>query len=514
MEPTRIEARMDRQIDCRENRGISRQRYPAEPPGCKLVGLSIWTLSFRLGRMSIATFPERISTGGDISLSCGKGRQMSPTDAAYGRCLTASMLLVVGVASAQDALRFSLAGDAMAEAQRQQQMSELYTFRAGDFRLLVVPSLELDYNDNVTLMKTEAQSDYILKPLVRLTGNYPVSQQNLLSFSAGVGYDEYLEHSQYSALRVNSDSQLLFDMRIKDFLINFHDRISFFEDPSAEAALAGTARYGGLANFAGLSTTWDLEDVVLTLGYDHQTFISSTGQFSYLNRSAELPLARAGFKFRPDLTAGVEGTADYTKYDQQVLNDNQSYSIGLYADWRLGSYIQVQPRAGYVIYQFQHTSESAQVFDLTPTGVPVVVPTGETIQTQDLNSWYAGLTASHKVSDTVNYSLSAGHEIRAGIQSDVIEDSYFRPSITWKFIKDLSVQSSLFYEHGTLGAGNVTGNLTETYDWYGGALTLSYPLMKKLLLSLNYRLTFRTANTAGGEYTQNIVGIKLAYQPQ
>jgi hypothetical protein len=366
----------------------------------------------------------------------------------------------------------------------------------------------------VTLMNTHAQSDFILRPLLQLTGSYPITQQNLLSFSAGVGYDEYLEHSQYSAFRVNSDSEVLFDVRIKDFLITFHDRFSYFQDPSAEAALAGTAIFGGLLNGAGLTTTWDLEDVVLTLGFDHQNFVSSSQQFSYLDRSSELPLARAGFKFRPDLTAGVEGSASFTAYDQEVLNNNRSYSAGLYADWKRSTYFDMQPRAGYAIYQFQHTSQSAQIFDLTPTGIPITVPVGETIQTSDLSTWYADLTVVHNVNEAVSYSLSTGHEIRLGIQSDVIEDSYFRPNITWTIAKDLDMRTSVFYEHGNQGAGSVTGNFSEIYDWYGGALALSYPLMKKLKLSLNYRLTLRSSNIPDRGYSQNIVGIKLSYQPQ
>jgi outer membrane protein assembly factor BamA len=432
--------------------------------------------------------------------------------------LSASMLLAAGLACAQDALRYSLAGDAAAEAQRQQQASQqasgLYTYKAGDFRLLAVPSLELDYNDNITLVKTGTQSDFILKPLLQVTGSYPISQQNLLSFTVGVGYDEYLEHSQYSAFRVDSDSLLSFDMRIKDFLINFHDRISYSQDSGTEAALAGTAVYGGLVNGAGLSTTWDLEDVTLTLGYDHQNTVSSSGEFSYLNYSSELPLARAGFRFRPDLTAGVEGSASFTTYDQEVLNDNQSYSAGLYADWNPGLYFHVQPRAGYTIYQFQHTSQSAQIYDLSLSGAPILAPPGESIQTADLDSWYADLTVSHEISKAASYGFSAGHEIRLGIQSDVIEDWYFRPNITWTIFKDLGLNTSLFYEHGNEGVGNVTGNLTETYDWYGGALMVSYPLMKKLKLSLNYRLTLRSSDIPSMEYTQNLVGLRLTYQAQ
>jgi hypothetical protein len=428
--------------------------------------------------------------------------------------LVGTVLLVAGVASAQDALRYSLAGNAATEAQRQELASQLSTFEAGNFRLLVVPSLELDYNDNVTLVKTSAQSDFILKPLVRLTGSYPISQQNLLIISAGVGYDEYLEHSYYSAFRVDSASLISFDTRIKDFLIDFHDRVSFFRDPNLEASLAGTATYAGLLNTAGISTTWDLEDVILTLGYDHQNFLSSSSEFSYLNRASELSLARAGFKFRPDLTVGAEGGASFTTYDQKILNNNQSYSGGIYADWKQSSFLEVEPRAGYVIYQLQRTSESAQIFDLTPSGSPIIVPTGESIQTQDVGTWYAGLDVTNKVNEAISYSLSAGHEIRLGIQADLIEDSYFRSSIKWTFGKDLALNTSPFYEHGKQGEGNVTGNLSETYDWYGVAMTLSHSLMKKLMLSLNYRLTLRSSNIPDREYAQNIVGLRLSYKLQ
>jgi hypothetical protein len=420
------------------------------------------------------------------------------------------MLLAAGLASAQDSLRNSLAGDAAAEAQRQQIGSQLYTFKTGDFRLLAVPSLEMDYNDNVNISKTSPQSDFILMPLLQLTGSYPVTGHNLLTFSAGMGYDEYLEHGRYSAFRLDSDSLLSFDMYIKDFWINFHDRFSSVEDPGAEASVAGTARYGTLNNAAGLSITWDLEDVVLTLGYDHANSLATSGQFSYLNRSSELPLARAGFRFNPQLTAGLEGSASYTTYDQAVLNNNQSYSAGLYADWNPGLNLHVQPRAGYTIYQFKHTSQSIPDYYL----FPYIPPTSPSIQTSDLNTWYADLTVSHQATKAASYAFSGGHEIRLGIQSDAVEDWYFRPNITWTIIQDLGLNTSLFYEHGTQGAGNVMGNLAETYDWYGGALMLSYPLMKKLLLSLNYRLTLRSSNIPDRDYAQNIVGIKLSYQPQ
>jgi hypothetical protein len=420
-------------------------------------------------------------------------------------------LLAANTASAQESLRNSLAGDTAAEAQRQQAALQQYTYKAGDFKLLAVPSIELDYNDNVNLQKAGQQSDFILKPLLQLSGSYPVTPANILSFSAGVGYDEYLEHGNYSAYRVDSDSLLSFDVYIKDVRIDFHDRFSFFQDPAVDAALAGVAQYGRLMNSAGFSATWDLEDINLTLGYDHQNVIASPAEFSYLDQSSELPLARAGIRLYPQLTVGLEGSASFTSYDQSVLNDNQSYSAGLYGDWQPGAYLHVQPRAGYAIYEFQHTSLSLP--PLTPFLGPA--PTAhETVQTQNLKTWYADLSVTHQASAVISYGFSAGHEIRLGVDSDAIEDSYFRPNIAWTLVKNLGLNTSLFYEHGSEGAGNISGNFTEVYDWYGGALTLSYALMKKLRLSLNYRLTLRSSSIPTRDYSQNLVGLQLTYQPQ
>jgi hypothetical protein len=71
-------------------------------------------------------------------------------------------LAAISLASAQEALRSSLAGDAAAEARNHQLQSQLYTFKAGDFRLLVTPSLALDWNENNTVVKTNTEADFIL----------------------------------------------------------------------------------------------------------------------------------------------------------------------------------------------------------------------------------------------------------------------------------------------------------------------------------------------------------------
>lgn len=479
------------------NLGVFFQESMKSPPSLILFLRSRWELKDSMTAPVIAAENEL-------------GRHPLSRAATPARWLAASMLLVTSVGSAQESLRNSLTGDAAAAAQRRQIGSLDCTYKAGDFRLLLTPSLAIDYNDNITLTKTDAERDIILRPLMQLAGSYPVTQHNLLSLSVGVGWDDYLEHGQYSALRVDANSLVSFDMFIKDIRINLHERFSALKDPGAEAAVAGTAQYGMFDNVAGLTATWDLEDVVLTLGYDHANYIAMTEQFSYLNRSSELPVGRVGFQFNPRLTAGVEGSASFTRYNQEVLNDSQNYSAGLYANWQPSSYFHVTPRAGYDIYQFQHTSESIPAFFL----LPYIPRASQTIETSDLNSWYADLTVSHQLSGAISYGLSAGHEIVPGIEADVLEDSYIKPGVTWSIFKNVSVNTSFFYEHGNQGEGNVSGNLVEAFDWYGGNLLLGYSLMKKLMLTLNYRLTLRSSDIPDRGYAQNIVGIKFSYQLQ
>ena len=410
--------------------------------------------------------------------------------------LAALMLLGARLATAQEALRSSLAGDAAAEARNLQLQSLPYTVKLGDFRLLVTPSLGLDWNDNINLSRDNTEADFILRPLVALNASYPIGAYNLLNLSVAFGYDKYLNHDEYSQWRLDAGSELSFDVYVKDFWINFHDRPQYSQDPSQEAAVAGpgSGSYGTFQNTAGLSGTWDLEDVTLTLGYDHQNVMSLSSQFNQINRASELVVARTGLKFNPRLTVGVEGTATFTTYDQAVLNDNQQYSAGIYGDWRPGSYFSVQPRLGYTIFESGQTSTS--------------------VKGGNLASWYANLTLAHKVTDFLSYSLSAGHEISPGIQSDAIEDSYIRPSVDWNVIKDVTLQTSLFYEHGSEGGGQQASLLENNFDWYGGALSLSYSPMKKVKISLNYRLTLRSSNVASGEYTQNLVGLQITYTPQ
>jgi hypothetical protein len=432
------------------------------------------------------------------------------------QCGMAFVTLIAGLLPVsgwcQDSLRHSLAGDSAYEANKIGIESLPYTYKSGDFRLLLTPSLSLQYNDNVGLGAASSSSDFILSPLMGVTMSYPLSERNLFSLNVTAGYDHYLKSSQYDAAHIESGSALSFDVYVKDLKINLHDSFSLTEHSSAEGAVGGTPFYGQFMNSVGQSTMWDLEDLTLTFGYDHVNTISPSSQFKYLDSSSEMPIIRAGFRFDPRLTVGLEGSASFMSYDYAVLNNHSSYSGGLYADWTPDSFFHIQPRAGYTVSEFQHTSVSYEIIQIAGLGAPIAIPVGETIQTKGTPSYYVGFTLTHQVMAAVSYGVSAGHETRVGIQSDETEVWYFRPNITWQPRKDLSISTTFFYEHGNTGVGNVSGNLVETYDYYGGGFSVSHELLKRLTGSLNYSLTFRSSNGPEGGYTQNLVMLRLSYQ--
>lgn len=402
--------------------------------------------------------------------------------------------LIARVSQGQEELHNLMSLEGAAESRAAQGFNQPYTFKVDDFRLLIVPSIGFEWNDNINIVRTNAEQDLILQPMLQLDASYPLTANNLLTVDVGVGYDKYVEHDHYSTLQLQSGSGLDFDVRIKDLSFNLHEKASYIQDSSQQSEIAGTASFATINNTAGLLATLDLNEITLSTGYDHENVISESGQFQSLDRATDSILASGGVKVHPRATLGLEGTVAFTAYDEMVLNNNNAYTIGGYADWRPDSFLQLQFRAGYSILQFQHTSSS--------------------IQTSAVSSWYADLNITHHITDAISYSLDAGHEVNLGVESDATEDWYVRPGVKWNVINDLTLNTSLSYEHGNQGQGNISGNLVENYNWLTATLGLSYPLMKKLSASVNYRLTVRSSNIASDEYTQNMLELQLSYRPE
>ncbi len=406
---------------------------------------------------------------------------------------------MVLTAPAQEALRESLAGEKAASEREKALENQPYNIKAGPVSLDFSSSLNVQYNDNVNYAQVGAQQDFIFQPQLNTRVFWPVTDKNALNLNVGLGYAAYVTYPLYDYLFVTPDSELSFDLFVGDFKFTFYDRFSYTENPSLNGAVSGVADFGGLNNVAGLNAAWDLNKVILSAGYGHDDYLSSNSQFDYMNRASELFFARAGFLVNRTTLAGVEATGSLNTYDLSFLNNSVGYSAGVFLTWILSPNLQIRPRAGYVNYTF--ATEGA----IGRAGNP--------------STYYFNLAVDHTVNRFMSQSLGAGREVDLGTFSDFSELLFVRWNTTWKIIKDVSLGTQLFYEHGNyppivllLAPGQPTYLFGDRYDRFGGVFSLGYQLTRKLATTLAYQYTLKDSQTAFWSYRQNMLTLGLNYR--
>ncbi|MEY2490058.1 MAG: hypothetical protein QOC70_2000, partial [Verrucomicrobiota bacterium] len=314
-----------------------------------------------------------------------------------------------------------------------------------------------------------------------------------------------LDHSNYdtNGVLVNPGSQIAFDIFVSDFRINLHDRFSLEQDPVAEVALSNVADYGRFQNTAGVSVLWDLNAAVVTVGYDHYNFISTTSTFDYLDRNAEMFNGSIAFTPSSTISVGLEGAYVDTYYDQNILNDSQTYSAGVFLETQITSFVKLRVAGGYQNINFDNT--------------------GLVNDPHDLKDYYANALLSHRVNSVLTHSLSAGHETQLGINSNYIKLNYVRHTANWNILYHTLLSTELFYENAKDSGGNgplfvpppgvflFNPFVAEHIHRYGGALTLGYQLTQHVTLGLRYQYTQKDSDQVLRDYRQNRVSLDGTY---
>jgi hypothetical protein len=290
---------------------------------------------------------------------------------------------------------------------------------------------------------------------------------------------------------------------VGDFRINIHDRFSVEQDPVSAASLSNVADYGRFQNTAGVSVLWDLNAVVVTVGYDHYNFISTTDTFEYLDRAAEMVNGSIAFTPNSTMAVGLEGAFVDTYYDQNTLNDSQSYSVGLFLETQVTSHVKFRIAGGYQNIDFDNT--------------------GIVNDPNDLEDFYANALLSHRVNSVLTHSISAGHETQLGINSNYVRLNYVRHNANWNILYHTLLSTELFYEDaddsggaGPLlvpGPGGFLFNpfQAEHLHRYGGALTLGYQLTQHVTLGFRYQYTHKESDLILRDYSQNRVSLDGTY---
>ena len=400
-----------------------------------------------------------------------------------------SLVSAPSMVRSQDAIRPSLAGEAAAQARRQDIDRLPYNLLLGPVRFRVSATLGVEYNDNINLSEVDEQEDVIIRPQLTLNAIWPVTQLNTLTFDLGLGYAWYLDHSNANTngLLISPGSQIAFDVFIGDFRINFHERPSLQQDPIGQLALSNVVDYGRFENTAGVSVLWDLNKAILTLGYDHYNYISTVEDFEYLDRNAELLAGTISFAATSTTNVGVEAYSAYSYYDQNVLNDSLNFSIGGFVETQLSSNLRLRVAGGYQWIDFDNN--------------------GIVNDTNDLSDYYANVLIGHRLNAVIRHSISAGHESQLGVNSNYIVLNYVRHTITWNIIRNTLLGTEFFYEDADESGGFISEHLHR----YGGAITVGYQLTPHVTLGLRYQYTQKDSDVVFRDYKQNRVSVDGTY---
>ena len=353
------------------------------------------------------------------------------------------LLIAPALVRGQDAVRPSLAGEMASEARRQDIDRLPYNLLMGPVRFRVSATVGFEYNDNINLSDDhddgpaprppggtihydgDKQEDFIFRPQVNFDAIWPITQLNTLRFDLGLSYALYFDHSNANTngILISPGSQIAFDIFVGDFRINIHERPSIQQDPVQELALSNVVDYGRFENTVGLSVLWDLNKILVSVGYDHYNYVSLVNDFDYLERSAEEFSGNIMLNVASNTGVGVEGYAVFTDYDQNLLNDSDNYSAGGFVETQITNFLKVRAAGGYQWIDFDRA-----VVDFF--GIQLFQ------DKKDAEGYYANILITHQINAQIRQTLSAGHERQLGVNSNYITLNFIRHTVSWNIIRN------------------------------------------------------------------------------
>ncbi len=393
--------------------------------------------------------------------------------------------------------RESLAGEQAAQALKAAVQAEAaqYNIRSGPVGFQVGGRLRVGYTDNVFYSETDRKGDLVIMPEVRLATFVQVSELNALRLAVGVGYEYYARNPALNgdAPLLSPDSELAFNLFVGDFRIRIHDKFSYQQTLFINTGVNGqdllfnfnnVGIFSRWDNLAGFNVDWDLDRVIVSAGYDHENFSSSTASFEYLNRASELFTASVSFLLGDQVKIGPEAQAGLHNYERETtLNDHWRARVGPFVEAKLPQKITLRAGGGY----------DAAWYDTAGAG-------------SDFETYYAyGRIAQE--TRLFTHALSAGRENLLGENANNLEDTYIRYSITSPVLKNTEVTASgsvhFDREYG--------GAFRENYTYYVVGLRAGYQFHKYWRGELGYEFILKDSDLPDRDFYRNRVTLGLAF---
>jgi len=395
---------------------------------------------------------------------------------------------MINHAAAQGIERESLSGESVAQQLQQQGINQPYNLRLGPVTLRAEADLTADFNDNIGLTKDGRTADIILTPGAVLNAHWKVSDLNHLDLVLGLGYEAYLFHSQYNSLLLSPDSEAQFNFFVGDVILTLHDSFSYQQDPTAIAQLSNQTRLSRWQNDAGLRATWDLDDIILSLDYDHANLWVTQSTYDYLSNQSDTFAPKVTVKVDSSINTGVETSVSDVRYEQNFENDYVSLSVGPFVTAKISDNLSVDAHAGGYFSDYS-------------TG-------GGNGDSQNVSSFYGNAGVTHRINDSISESATVGREFIPGLTSNFTQRVYANYTATWQATPDINVGGNLLWEN--LDDSDAVDR--EDSNRYGAGLSASDNLNQHLTLSFNYQYLIKDASPSYLGYQQNSATFGARYQ--
>lgn len=404
-------------------------------------------------------------------------------------CLVLMAILALsGKSQAQGIERYSLSGETAAAALRGSDSSQPYNLKLGPVGIRADSYINTSFNDNINIAKYGRQADAIIQPGLGVHALWQLTDLNTLTFDVSMGYQYYVEHSGNSSFTVAPNSQLNFNIFVGDFKFNIYDRFSYLQDPIGVSQLSNTSQFARLKNDAGVNVDWDLNDIVLSVDYDHTNYWVFESQFDYLDYQADTVSPKIAFTLSKTVEVGLCTAFSDMRYDQNIQNNNTSFSAGPYVTALLTKDLAFNAFGGYYHTEF----DSGGLIN----------------DNENIDSFYCGMGLNHRINDVMTETLTAGKEYIPGLTSNFTQRIYANYSPAWQATTNINLALNFWWEN----LDDSNSSFSQNANRYGAGFNIGYKVTDHATLSLGYQYVLKDANPSALSYYQNLATIGFLYQ--
>lgn len=301
---------------------------------------------------------------------------------------------------------------------------------------------------------------------------------------------------------ISPDSEVALVLYVKNLRFRFHESFSYQESLYTGGAysqqtgqwinLQNLGTFGRIDNLAGLLADWDLGAFVLSLGYDHENFISTLSTLDYLTRASDLFSSSLDVEVGPEFHSGVEAKASWNDYQTGQLTDHWRARVGPFVDVSPGEHVDLRAGGGY-------------------DGV-FIPPNAAGLATHS-TPYYAYGRATHTVNDWLDYSLTVAHENQLGWNTANVEATYVGFSTSLKFIDRVKLTPAFYYGLGNESGPTYAGNLYhENYSYFQVSLGLAYHFGERWTADLRYDYVQKDSDVFHYGYYRNRFTAGVTYR--